>query len=84
MKKIEYGQTNCCVMVISREKVITTTPTVIFPWDYRQELEVKYNYNVPENTYKDGTFKVISKSEFNHIVKQIKDRYNVKFTIKLR
>lgn len=83
MKKIEYGKTRYGVFVINKETTLTTTPTVIFCW-LDGWLEINYNYDCKANTYEDTSFELISKSEFNHIIKQIKTRYNVNFTIKLR
>jgi hypothetical protein len=82
MKKIEYGKTSSGV-VVNRESIPPRTPTVIFCW-LDGWLEINYNYDCKANTYEDTSFELISKSEFNHIVRQIKERHNVNFTIKLR
>lgn len=83
MKKIEYGKTRYGVFVINRETTLTTTPTAIFSW-FDGWLDVNYNYDCKANTYEHTSFELISKSEFNNIVRQIKERHNVNFTIKLR
>jgi hypothetical protein len=83
MKKIEYGKTSSGVVVVNRESILPRTPTVIFSW-FDGWLEINYNYDCNANTYEDTSFELISKSEFNHIVRQIKERHNVNFTIKLR
>ena len=86
MRNIEYGKTSTSVMVVNREKVVATTPTVIwhYVYSYGTKLTIEYNYDCDENTIKNESFKVISKSEFDTIIKDIKEKNKVNFTIKLR
>lgn len=86
MRQIMYGKTSHGVMVVNRETIITTTPTFITRYCYPtgDAIKIEYNYDCDPNTIKNESFEVISKSEFDAIIKDIKEKNKVNFTIKLR
>ena len=81
-----YGKTTSSVMVVNREAITPKTPTVVFCYKYSNgdKVAIEYNYDCDANTIKNESFEVISKSEFDAIIKDIKEKNKVNFTIKLR
>lgn len=81
--KITYwqkGKPQDCIFVLDDQN---RSPTYIYDFGTTLGLEVMYDYDVPENTYKDSREpKQLSRAEFYRQLKALQVKYNAKFSIK--
>ena len=82
--KTKYGKVDSFtffVMSVGEDGEIKT-PTVVF--DFNKSLEVNYNYNCEDNTWRNRYYESITKKEFDTAIAGIKSKFNVEFTIKAK
>lgn len=75
----QYANDSSCIFVLTEK---WQTPTFITNFSY---LQVEYDYNCAENTYKQthsGGVVQITEKEFMDFVKRAQAKYGVKFSIK--
>lgn len=71
-----------CIWKINDEKNVASICLQSFNSSVLCELTVVYSYETIANTINEETAKLISKKEFYSLIRKIKNKYNIEFTIK--